>query len=133
MDKYLFVVPQKAVIKEGSMYLILKRSPTAHTYPNHWDFPGGRLESGEVPGKGLEREVMEETSLKARAIRPIFTFHESLHGRNQFFIVYLCEKVSGEVKLSHEHTEFRWAAREEILKLEIENYLRAFLEGPESK
>jgi hypothetical protein len=37
MDKYLFVVPQKAVIKQGDKYLILKRSSTAHTYPNHWD------------------------------------------------------------------------------------------------
>jgi hypothetical protein len=76
---------------------------------------------------------MEETSLIVKAIKPIFTFHESLNGRNQFFIVYLCEKISGEVKLSHEHTEFKWATREETLKLDIENYLKAFLEDPESK
>ena len=76
-----------------------------------------------------EREVVEETNLKVNVIKPIFTFHEIIKGRNIFFIVYLCEKVSGEVKLSFEHTEYRWATKEEILKLDIENYLRAFLEN----
>jgi hypothetical protein len=40
----------------------------------------------------------------------------------------MCEKISGKIKLSHEHTEFRWATKEEILTLKTENYLRAFLE-----
>jgi len=128
MDKYFFTVPQKAVLMKGDKYLILKRSPTAHTYPNHWDFPGGRLESGEDAKKGLEREVFEETGLKIRPGRPEFTFHEMLNGHPVVFIIYRCQRISGEIRLSQEHTEFRWATREEILKLETENYLRAFLE-----
>ena len=59
-EKYLFVVPQKAMIQEGGKFLILKRSPDAHTYPNHWDFPGGRLESGEDIKEGLERLYQEK-------------------------------------------------------------------------
>jgi mutator protein MutT len=127
MKQDYFVVPQKAVIMDGNKYLILKRSKEAVTYPNHWDFPGGRLEKGENTSEALEREVMEETTLKVKAIKPLFTFHEILNERKLVFIVYLCEKISGEVKLSHEHTEYRWATREEILKLDIENYLRAYL------
>lgn len=123
-----FVVLQKAIIKEGGKYLILKRSPDAHAYPNCWDFPGGKLEAGEDALKGLEREVFEETELKVKAIKPAFTFHEIVKGRNLVFIIYLCEKISGEVKLSHEHTEYKWSTKEEILKLDTENYLRAFLE-----
>ena len=128
-ERYIFVVPQKAMIMKGRKYLVLKRSPDAHTYPNRWDFPGGRLEIGEDVLKSLEREVLEETSLKMRARNPVFTFHEILNDHAVVFIIYSCRVVSGEVMLSDEHTEFRWATREEILKLEIENYLRAFLKS----
>ena len=33
-------------------------------------------EVGEDASKGLEREVLEETGLKVRAVRPLFVFHE---------------------------------------------------------
>lgn len=127
MGKFFFVVPQKAVIKKGDKYLILKRSPNAQTYPNHWDFPGGRLEHGENPGKGLEREVFEETGLKTKACRPVFSYSEMLIGHYDYFVVWKSELLSGAVKLSDEHTDFKWASGAEILKLEIENYLREFL------
>lgn len=127
MNQDVFIVPQKAVIMEGDKYLILKRSPDAHSYPNCWDFPGGRLEKGEDVLAGLEREVIEETGLRVKATRPVFVFHEILNGRSLVFIVYLCEKISGKINLSHEHTEYKWAKRNDILKLDTENYLRAFL------
>jgi 8-oxo-dGTP diphosphatase len=76
--KYMFIVPQKAAIKDGNKYLILKRSPTSQTYPDCWDFPGGKMEKGEDVAKGLEREVKEETGLKIKVIKPVFTFGEEL-------------------------------------------------------
>ncbi len=128
-EKYFFVVPQKAMIRKGDKFLILKRSPDAHTYPNHWDFPGGRLESGEDIEEGLEREVLEETGLKVDVKKPVFIFKEMINDHYTVFIVYSCERISGQVKISHEHTDFKWAAKEEILKLKIENFLREFLEN----
>jgi len=130
MDKDVFVVAQKAVIREGDRYLILKRATHAHVYPDHWDFPGGRLEIGENTLEALEREVLEETGFKIRVNKPVFTFHEIVNKRVVFFIVYSCEKISGEFRISDEHTEYRWARKEEILKLDkVENFLKAFLEG----
>jgi hypothetical protein len=58
----------------------------------------------------------------------VFTFYEFFNGRPHVFILYLCERVSGEIRLSPEHTEYKWAGREDILKLKTESYLRAFLE-----
>ncbi|MBU0898514.1 MAG: NUDIX domain-containing protein [Nanoarchaeota archaeon] len=128
-SKDQFYVPQKAVIMNGDKYLILKRSTDSVTYPDHWDFPGGKIEHGEEVEESLIREVKEETDLDVKVIRPIFAFQKSLN-RPNIFIVYLCEKVSGKIELSHEHTEYKWATREEILKEEkIEDFLRAFLEN----
>lgn len=36
---------------------------------NHWQLPGGRLESGESPVEAVVREVREETGLRARVVR----------------------------------------------------------------
>lgn len=129
MTKYLFIVAQKAVIKKGKKYLIVKRSSKARTYPNHWDFPGGKLESGENVFQGLKREVLEETGLKINVIKIIHSFHEILYKIPTIFLVYQCKKVSGKVKLSKEHTEYKWATKSEILKLPIENYVKTFLES----
>jgi 8-oxo-dGTP diphosphatase len=123
----MFIVAQKAMIRKGNEFLILKRSPDRPTYPNHWDFPGGMLEHGEDPEKGILREVSEESGLKVNVIKPIFCASRNVNDRHVFFVVYECELVSGEIQLSNEHTEFRWANREEILKLPVEYYLKAFL------
>lgn len=128
-----FVVAQKALIKDEDKYLILKRSPTAPVYANYWDFPGGKLEVGENVHEALEREVMEETSLKSKSGNPIFCFHETLEKtdktkRHVLFIVYECDITPGEIKISWEHTDYKWATKDEILSLDIENFLREFLE-----
>ena len=127
MDSPKFVIPQKAIIRDGEKFLIVKRCLETLTYPDCWDFPGGKLEHGEDPLKGLEREVKEETSLEVKPVRPVFTFHETLNSEEHVFIVYLCNWKRGEVKLSHEHTEYKWAEKEEILKLKTGKWLKAFL------
>jgi len=127
MSKGFFVVAQKAVIKDRGRYLVVKRSEHGHLYPNRWEFPGGKLEKGEDILKSLEREVLEETSLRVKAIRPVFAFHHAEKSKQAVFIFHLCERLSGKVKLSHEHTKFRWAKMEEIQKLEITPALKAFL------
>ena len=53
---------QKAVVKNGNKFLILLRSPESFSFPEHWDFPGGRLEEDEEPFAGIEREVFEEAA-----------------------------------------------------------------------
>jgi 8-oxo-dGTP diphosphatase len=95
MSTFLFRVPQKAVINEDNKFLILKRSPNAAVYPNHWDLPGGRLESGEDMKRSLEREVKEETGLKIKIMKPIFTFRETINNHHEaVFLLFSCKKIS---------------------------------------
>ena len=125
-----FVVAQKAAIREGGKYLIIKRSPLEDTYVNCWEFPGGKLEKGEEALQGVEREVKEETRLTVKAIKPLFTFKKLMpNGLHYIFIVYHCKKLSGKIRLSEEHSAYRWATQKEILRLEIHPFLRAFLES----
>ena len=126
VQKYFFKVPQKALIRKGNKFLIVKRSPAEPVYPNTWDFPGGKLEKGELPEKGLKREVLEETGLKVNVGKPLLIFTEVLAHYPTLFIVYQCKMMSGKIKLSFEHTEWKWATKKDLKKLKIENYMKAF-------
>jgi len=44
-----------AVIVKNEKILLTRRA--YEPYQNHWDFPGGFLESGENPERGLRREL----------------------------------------------------------------------------
>ena len=128
MDNETFTVPQKALIMDGDRILIVRRSPESFKYPDCWDLPGGRLQIGENPAHGLKREVMEETGLRIEVGKPLFTFHEVVNNIPLFFVVYQCEMVSGEIRLSANRTEFKWATRYEILEYEnLINYLKVYL------
>lgn len=119
---------QKAVIKRKDKFLILLRSKDVKFFPEHWDFPGGKLEKGEKPFKGIEREVLEETSLKIKAMGVVGVYEMTLKNIPRRFTIYSAKIISGRVKISHEHLEFRWATKEEILKLKVEPFITLYFE-----
>jgi len=118
----------KAVIfNEKNQVLILKRTPfykrkgkinVARKYAlldkkNIWDFPGGRLDSGESEKIGLKREVLEETGLKIKIIKKVGTWNFiSLANKKIDVVNYLCkvDDLSSlkNISLSEEHETFKW-------------------------
>lgn len=108
------------------------RSADAKFFPEHWDFPGGKLEPNEEPFAGIEREVIEETNLKIKALKVVGVYEMELDYKGEKilhrFTVYLTKVLSGKVKLSHEHLEFKWATKKEILLLKIEPYIKLYFE-----
>jgi 8-oxo-dGTP diphosphatase len=120
---------QKAVIENKGKYLILLRSEKAPYFPLHWDFPGGKLEPNEDPFLGIIREVKEETNLNIEPIKVLNVFNLDLDnkGKNTHsFSIYSTKIISGNIKLSFEHLEQKWATKEDILKLPIEPYIKLF-------
>ena len=82
-------------------------------YKDGWEFPGGKLESGETPQQCIEREIREELATEVRAERILGvveydypTFHLTMH-------CILCTIVSGELKLL-EHEAARWLTKETL-------------------
>ena len=59
------------VIKDGKVLMIKRAAPPNN---NMWAIPGGMLELGETIQEGAEREIFEETNIRIRAGKPIFTF-----------------------------------------------------------
>ena len=60
------------VLDKANNILVLRRSETHPYWPKHYDFPGGIIEKDEAPEVGVERELIEETGLKAENISLIY-------------------------------------------------------------
>lgn len=62
MDKTFGVAIKGIIVKDGK-FLILLKSDSEDVNPNTFDFPGGRLNFGEMLDEALKREIKEETGL----------------------------------------------------------------------
>ena len=122
-------VIQKAVVMNGDKYLVLLRSARASFFPEHWDFPGGKLEKSENPFLGIEREIFEEIGLRIKATRVAGIYEMIIENTSLRFVVYETKPLETyNIILSPEHSAFRWATRDELLTLRVEPHILKYLE-----
>jgi 8-oxo-dGTP diphosphatase len=114
---------QKAIIvDEGGRILVLKRSIHDFRRAGCWDFPGGNYEKGEELLDSLKREIDEETKLKVEKMTPVWTASGQAENDKEvdvIAIIYWAKYADGEVRLSREHSEYRWVTPEEFMKMEV--------------
>ena len=78
-----------------------------------WEFPGGKMESGETPEDALKREIWEELETRIEVEQLFETidydypdFHLTMH-------CYICKVESGKLTLK-EHEAARWLTKEQL-------------------
>src|SRR3989344_5292292 len=104
-----FANAAKAFIVKDRKLLFLKRRANDVHRPGEWDIPGGRLNPGESPFLGLQRETREETGLEIEIQAPLDVHYFTRDdGQKITLIIFLCKLSGGEIKLSEEHTEYKW-------------------------
>lgn len=120
-----FGVATKAIIKnkEGK-YLVLYKSETEEINPNEIDIPGGRMKFGENPEESLKREVEEEIGIMIEIIKPSRVWGLIKGDLHLVGITFLAKYISGEFRLSGEHTKYGWADKEEILMGDYPNWIK---------
>ncbi|MBO0614587.1 Nudix family hydrolase [Thiothrix fructosivorans] len=67
--EYLHVVA--AVIRGNDGRILLAQRPTHQHQGGKWEFPGGKVESGETPLQGLSRELHEELGINVQQAHPL--------------------------------------------------------------
>ncbi len=68
-DRVVHVVA--AVIYNDAGEVLLSRRPDHVHLGGLWEFPGGKLETGETPRRALERELREELGIVLESARPL--------------------------------------------------------------
>ncbi|NEM90879.1 (deoxy)nucleoside triphosphate pyrophosphohydrolase [Galbitalea soli] len=105
-----------AVIVRDGLVLCAQRGPDAKL-PGLWEFPGGKVESGESPREALEREIREELGAEVKAGDQVeVTVHEYAFGEVHLTTFY-CDLLSDTVTAT-EHEAVTWLPRSDLLQLE---------------
>ncbi len=126
-----FNVAANAIISRADgKILILKRKPNYDHDPDRWDTVSGRLKQDiENVKSELRREIREELGeeFKCQIIAPFSTYNFYRGGDKNKEIVgidYVCLYESGSVKLSSEHTDYKWIDPKEFLEMDITDSLK---------
>ncbi len=111
------VVYYKEIQSGLPIYLILKYNT------GHWDFPKGKLESGENLVQAAQREVAEETGLQVQIDESfkeeLGYFYTKKNGMlvSKTVVFFVAESKNVFIVLSHEHQHFQWLPYDDALKV----------------
>lgn len=79
-----------------------------HTYRGEhpWALPGGWLKTGETPSAAIEREILEESCLRVRVLRPFRT--QVAQRLPRLDLIFLGRLEGGDFRCSPEVSEARF-------------------------
>ncbi len=104
-----------ALIEDEAGRLLLAQRPEGKHLAGLWEFPGGKIETGESPRAALIREIAEELGCVAapgEALAPVTHAYETVKVCLVPFLARLTE--AGAKPEAREHAALRWVTREEI-------------------
>ena len=78
-----------------------------------WEFPGGKIESGETPQEALKREIMAELETEISVGELIDTIEYDYPEFHLSMDCFWCEILSGNLVLK-EAEDARWLAADEL-------------------
>jgi len=113
-------------VRKGSMVLIGQR-PENHSLAGQWEFPGGKIESGETPEAALARELSEELGIEAEVgeLKLACTHH---YGEvNILILFYEILFWKGEPKTKH-HLALEWIEPHSLMDRQIPEANRKILD-----
>jgi 8-oxo-dGTP diphosphatase len=118
-DGFLHVTA--GVIVRDGLVLACQRPAGGH-HPGKWEFPGGKVEQGEIREECLRRELHEELGIEATVGRLLWTTHHRYPRRDPLVLsFFLVPQYSGTPR-NLAFAEIRWVPIEALAVLD-------FLEG----
>jgi len=115
-EPHLHVVAAILWHRQGDGRMLIARRQQGTHLADYWELPGGKLEAGETPWQGLQRELHEEIGIRASDGRPFMKVYHRYPGRNVLLDTWSIENYRGEVS-AREGQPLAWVA-----VAELENY-----------
>ncbi|PHG27295.1 8-oxo-dGTP diphosphatase MutT [Bacillus toyonensis] len=103
------------IFNERNEILCALRSPTM-SLPNYWEFPGGKINEGEMPQEALVREIKEELGCLITVGEKI----EEVDHEYENIIVHLATykaHIKSGIPKALEHADLKWVQAKNLLEL----------------
>ena len=101
-----------AVICDGDRIFATRRG--YGEYKGFWEFPGGKVESGETPQEALIREIREELSAELTVGELLITVEHDYPDFHISMDCFISELKEGSEPKLLEHEAARWLGRDEL-------------------
>lgn len=102
-----------AAIIHRDGHILIARRPSSGLLGGMWEFPGGKVETGEALPDALRREIQEELGVNVRVEKPFGVyFHAYTHFKVTLHAFH-CYLQAGEPR-AIEASELRWVTPEEL-------------------
>lgn len=110
-----FVPVLAAIIQNEKGEVLIARRRQELQNGNKWEFPGGKLQTGETPEQGLRREIKEELGIDIDVMQPYHIVVQSGTDFSILLVSYLCRHHSERFRLCA-HSRVLWVSPAELLR-----------------
>lgn len=100
-----------AIIQKENKILATKRG--YGEFINMWEFPGGKIESGETKEQALVREIKEELNIEISVDKFAIDIEYQYPNFYLFMSCFMCSIKEGSIELL-EHNDGKWITKEEL-------------------
>ena len=109
----IFVHVVAGAIADAQGRVLVSRRPEGVHQGGLWEFPGGKLEPGETPQRGLERELAEELGIQVLESRPLLQVHHDYGDRRVLLDVHRVTSFAG-APVGREGQPLAWRHLEDL-------------------
>lgn len=109
-----------AVLIDRKKRILVAQRPEGKSMAGLWEFPGGKIEAGEIPEYALMRELREELGIETRpcGMWPIGFASHNYPDFHLVMPVFAIRVWSGDLQ-SKEGQAFKWVSISELYALEM--------------
>lgn len=104
-----------AIIKNNGKIFATQRG--YGDFRGYWEFPGGKIESGESSQEALVREIKEELNIDILVGELVDTIEYDYPQFHLIMHCFICTFISGELVLN-EHESARWLTKDTLDSVE---------------
>jgi 8-oxo-dGTP diphosphatase len=114
-----FTVVAAALVDLEGRVLLQQRAPGRHM-AGLWEFPGGKLEEGEVPEAALVRELEEELGIgtDSACLSPAAFASARVQERHMLLLLYICREWRGTPQ-PLDAAALKWLRPDQMSELEM--------------
>ncbi|MBL6735375.1 MAG: (deoxy)nucleoside triphosphate pyrophosphohydrolase [Shewanellaceae bacterium] len=107
-----------AIIQHDDKILCVQRGSSKFDYIHHkFEFPGGKVESGETGEQAIIRELQEELRLDISKVDYFITVDHTYPDFDMTMHGFICPVESREIVLT-EHIDAKWLSIDELPRLD---------------